>query len=76
MNIDTYFNTEETTPLYFVCFFILDRLNSVGISELNIIFDVFILVWRGKKMIPFGKCFCFDIQIGMEKSEDETGNKN
>ena len=48
-------------------------MNSVGVSELNIIFDVFILVWR-KKMILFRKCFCFDIQIGLGKS-DETGNK-
>ena len=45
MNIDNYFKTGEITPLYFVCFFILDRMNSVGISGLNIIFDVFILVW-------------------------------
>ena len=35
-------------------------------------FCVFILVW-GAKMIPFAKLF--SIYIGMENSEDKTGNK-
>ena len=44
MDIDNYFNTGKTTPLYFVCFFVLDCMDTVGISELNIIGNVFILV--------------------------------
>ena len=51
MNFDNYFITGEITPLYSV-FFILDRMNSVGISELNIIFDVFISVWSRKENDP------------------------
>ena len=49
MDINNCLNTGKTTPLYFVCYFILDHMNSVAISELNIIFDVFILMWSRKE---------------------------
>ena len=53
--LTTTFNTGKSIPLCFVCSFILDFMNSVEISELNFVFDVFILVWSKEKMIPFRK---------------------
>ena len=58
MDIDNYFNIGEQyvyTVLYVL--FILDWTNSVGITELNIIVDVFVFVWRRKKGSHFEKCF-------------------
>ena len=50
MDIDNYFNIGEQFLYTILCvIFILDCLNSVGITELNIIVDVFVLVWRRKK---------------------------
>ena len=49
MNIDNYFNTGEKPSLIFCMFFNLDRMNSVGISELNIVFVFFVLVWTRKE---------------------------
>ena len=43
---------EKQFHCIFVCSFILDCMNSVGFSELNIVFDVFILVWSGEKNDP------------------------
>ena len=59
MNIDNYFDTGEIFPLSFVCFSILDRMNSVGTSELNIIFNVFIFVWSREENDPIQKMFLF-----------------
>ena len=52
MDFDNYFNTGKTIPLYFVRSFVLDRMNSVGILELNFIVNVSILVWSRKENDP------------------------
>ena len=43
---DNYFNTGIHFHYTFVCSFFLDCMNSVGITELNNISNVFILVWK------------------------------
>ena len=44
--------------MLFCVLFILDCMNSVGIAELNNVFDVFVSVWNRKK-IPVLRMFPF-----------------
>ena len=61
MSIDNYFKTGEITPLYSVCFFILDRLNSIAIPKLNVILDVLsVCVEQERKRSQLEKRFCFN----------------
>ena len=66
---------EKQFHYLFVCFFISDFMKSVGISELNFIVNVFVLVWRRKKMIPFRKIILvliFRLVWKFQKMKPET----
>ena len=58
-------------------FFFLDCTNSVGVSELSVILDVFILVWNRRENDPIYKNVSVLIfRLVRQNSEDDTGNKN
>ena len=61
----------------FCMFFILDRMNSVGISEFNTILDVFILVWNRRGNDPIQKnvsVLIFRLVWKSQKMKPEIGN--
>ena len=76
MDIDNYYNTGKTSPLYFVCSFILDCMNSVGISELNVINNVFILLWSRTENNPVlenVRVLVFRLVRKIQKTKPEIG---